>query len=262
MRAFRCWEAFPCPAGFDAFAAGLFHDVGKVVQAVCYPGTFSLVLYEIERGEWQRSLLASETGVVGGLLHPEVGAVLLRRWGISRSVQKAVAGHHLPAPEAPHATALVALVNCLVKGLHPFPRRIGIPRDFRKKHLNPVVRSEALDNPLPALFQKLAVAFERGKAGLSLPHEGSEDGAYEQESVERWLSAVRKAVQQSGEAYLAGLRQQNPEVDDIAARWSRSTEELIALSLLLGEALAERTERLLQAAASGGPGQTSLMRRT
>lgn len=144
----------------------------------------------------------------------------------------------------------VALANCLAKGLHPFPRRIGIPRDFRKKHLDPIARSEALDNPLPALFQKLVVAFERGKAGQPLSREERESGVYEQESVDRWVNAANEAVQQAGEAYIAGLRQQNPEVDDSVARSWRSTEELIALSLLLREPLANRIEQLLQATAS------------
>ena len=206
--------------------------------------------HEIERAEWRRSLLASETGVVGALQHPVMGAMLLGRWGISRSLQETIGGHHQSLPDTPSTTALVALANCLTKGLHPFPRRIGIPRDFRKRHLEPIARSETLDNPLPTLFQKLVVAFERNKAGRPLSSQERESGIYERESVESWVSAAREAVQQAGQAYLTGLRRQNPEVDDIATRSSQSTEELIALSLLLREPLADRTEQLLQATAS------------
>ena len=47
LRPFRCWETLAGPAGFDSFAAGLLHDVGKVALAACYPGTSSLILHEM-----------------------------------------------------------------------------------------------------------------------------------------------------------------------------------------------------------------------
>jgi HD-like signal output (HDOD) protein len=75
----------------DAFAAGLFHDIGQVALASIL-GTFydSVLELAISRGEplWQ-----TEREVIGST-HAEVGAYLLGLWGMPETVVNVIASHH------------------------------------------------------------------------------------------------------------------------------------------------------------------------
>lgn len=77
----------------DAFMAGLFHDLGKLVLAANLPDEYAEALARIEAGEADG--LDAERQVFGAT-HAEVGAYLLGLWGFSDSILEAAAFHHRP----------------------------------------------------------------------------------------------------------------------------------------------------------------------
>lgn len=78
----------------DAFMAGLFHDIGKLVLAVNMPQQYRKVL-ELARDKYV-PYLDAETQVFEAT-HADVGAYLLGLWGFGDPVIEACAFHHHPA---------------------------------------------------------------------------------------------------------------------------------------------------------------------
>lgn len=118
-----------------AFAAGLLHDLGRLLLWVRRPG-------ELERTEEAAraagvSLAETERQVLG-VTHADVGAVLLRTWGLPFDVVEATALHHGPLPEdASPSLVAVYVANHLVapaqqRALEPLDleglRRLGLER--------------------------------------------------------------------------------------------------------------------------------------
>jgi HD-like signal output (HDOD) protein len=96
----------------DAVAAGLLHDVGKLVLISRSPAEFaSLALESIQRGEPLHVVERERLGVT----HAEVGAYLLGLWGLPYMLVDAVARHHLPESVVEFdAAGVVAVANVLV----------------------------------------------------------------------------------------------------------------------------------------------------
>lgn len=80
-------------AGEDAFMAGLFHDIGKLLLAVNLPQAHRQVLDRVR----DRAVPCLEAEIqVFGATHAEVGAYLLGLWGFGDPVIEACAFHHQP----------------------------------------------------------------------------------------------------------------------------------------------------------------------
>lgn len=102
----------------DALAAGLLHDVGKLVLASNFPEQYEEVgrSAQAKRTDW----LAEEREVFG-FDHADVGGYLLGLWGLPPAVVEAVAFHHFPTKsERSSFTALTAVhvANVLVQTQH------------------------------------------------------------------------------------------------------------------------------------------------
>ena len=250
LKTYRCWELFEgISAEFDAFTAGILHDSGKILNTVCYGDIFPMVLYEYERSEWKGSLLQSEVAVAGDFQHPVTGGALLERWEVFPSLIEPIRQHHRIDVGAGSEPVLLALANCLSKGLFPFPRTISIDEEYRKAHLNPVEDNTVLDNPLPSQYQKLAEPFEAAKAELSISAEEIDSGEYEPEHVEAFLALAKREIDEGVEAtskYVEALVDQNPEFLDVIERTGRPAEEFLALSLLLKGFVSEMVNGLFQ----------------
>lgn len=78
----------------DAFIAGLFHDVGKLVIAANLPIQYDTVYKRIRARKI--TLIDAEHDVLGST-HAEIGAYLLALWGFRDSVIEACAFHHTPS---------------------------------------------------------------------------------------------------------------------------------------------------------------------
>ena len=98
----------------DAYAAGLLHDVGKVVLRESDPSRFDQVLAQCrERGtadlDAERKRFGSD--------HAEVGGWLAERWGLPADIVEAIACHHRPeaASRNPALASLVHIANFLAQ---------------------------------------------------------------------------------------------------------------------------------------------------
>jgi putative nucleotidyltransferase with HDIG domain len=81
----------------QAFAAGLLHDIGKLLFAANLPGPFGQAL-SLARSR-EMTLWEAERRVFDAS-HAEVGACVLGIWGLPMSIIEAVALHHCP-PKSP-----------------------------------------------------------------------------------------------------------------------------------------------------------------
>jgi len=98
----------------DAYAAGLLHDVGKVVLRESDPPRFEMALDRCRRQrigtfEAERALFGSD--------HAEVGGWLADRWGLPSDIVEAIACHHRPEAAALNRTlaSLVHIANFLAQ---------------------------------------------------------------------------------------------------------------------------------------------------
>lgn len=77
----------------DYFAAGLLHDIGKVVLALYMPEEFKQVKDYL--GEHGTSQCDAEKAAIGAT-HSEIGALLADRWNLPPDLHDAIAHHHTP----------------------------------------------------------------------------------------------------------------------------------------------------------------------
>ena len=106
----------PGPGRDHAFAAGLLHDIGKLVLVAGRPGAFE----QLRRTSVERdAALHVEEREVLGVSHAELGAYLLFVWGLPYPIVEAVAWHHTPDQLGGGAIdpgTAVVVANALVHG--------------------------------------------------------------------------------------------------------------------------------------------------
>jgi len=102
-----------------AMAAGMLHDVGKLIIAWKFPERFKKFMAEVR--EEQCPLFKVEEREYG-FSHAEIGAYLLGLWGLPYAVVEAVALHHAPN-RVPHpsfdAATAVYIANLLTREIDP-----------------------------------------------------------------------------------------------------------------------------------------------
>jgi HD-like signal output (HDOD) protein len=91
-------EKAPQKLADDCFAAGLLHDIGRLVLASACGRQYLDVLKKITE---QKATVAEVEQEAFGCTHAEVGAYLLGLWGLPDSIIEAVAWHHTPSRAAP-----------------------------------------------------------------------------------------------------------------------------------------------------------------
>jgi HD-like signal output (HDOD) protein len=84
--------------GESGYTAGLIHDIGCLLLAVCCPEPYRAAL--AWRGEHDCTLVEAERAVLG-LDHAQAGEVLARHWRFAPDLCEAVARHHGPSDPPP-----------------------------------------------------------------------------------------------------------------------------------------------------------------
>jgi HD-like signal output (HDOD) protein len=106
----------------SAFAAGLFHDLGKLLIAISLPDEFSQIYSLHQDGEG--SIEACERAVLS-FDHAELSVEAVNHWHLPTSIGGAVAGHHQVRPRwvppPPHELAAVVGVASDVVAASGFP---------------------------------------------------------------------------------------------------------------------------------------------
>jgi HD-like signal output (HDOD) protein len=104
-------EYVPLQDAEDAFLAGLFHDVGKLVIAVALPQEYESILTAAAitfKPMFENERLVLHTD------HAELSAMAVDYWGLSESIRAAVAHHHEP-DKSPGARGTVSLALAVSK---------------------------------------------------------------------------------------------------------------------------------------------------
>ena len=120
----------------DAFMAGLFHDLGKLVLVTNLQEKYSDVMTLNKHN--QLDLLEAERQVLGGT-HAEVGAYLLGLWGFSDPIVEAAAFHHWPSDcmgQTFSSLTAVHVANAVVdehRPSHPGARGLCVDRAYLER---------------------------------------------------------------------------------------------------------------------------------
>jgi putative nucleotidyltransferase with HDIG domain len=109
----------------ECFAAGLLHDVGKVILLGEKPREYGEVLARQEQGAGP--IEALETGVLG-CSHAQLGAYLMSMWGLPTSLVHAVAFHHCPSQAIEDGFSPLIAIHCADAFAH-VPRGADPPQE-------------------------------------------------------------------------------------------------------------------------------------
>ncbi len=96
----------------DAFLAGIFHDVGKLVFYDVIPDEYA----ELEASFHGRSLVEEERFVLG-TSHQDIGRNSAERWEMPVEIQTAIGWHHQPseAPEFQEFAEMISIADTMAK---------------------------------------------------------------------------------------------------------------------------------------------------
>jgi len=86
-------QAAPIDYAEGAFAAGLFHDLGRLLMAIALPDEYEQITMLSASGHFARWECEME---VVGFTHAELSADALERWNLPAEIRSAVLYHHTP----------------------------------------------------------------------------------------------------------------------------------------------------------------------
>lgn len=96
----------------DAFLAGIFHDVGKLLLYDVVPRDYAMLISQCPTAR-----LREEEVFVFGVSHEEIGLRSAHSWGLAEEIKAAIGYHHRPNETPVHFdfAALVHIANSLSK---------------------------------------------------------------------------------------------------------------------------------------------------
>ncbi len=149
-----------------AYTAGLLQDLGKIVLADFVSDALPQIRQRVEQDQvgWEEA----ERRTVG-MPHPEVGALLLERWGFPAALVEAVRTHHTPARAVldPKLACISHLADALTMTVG-----MGIGADGLAYELDEVCLAKlglTGPHPLDALVEELGEKIEQAEELLAPP---------------------------------------------------------------------------------------------
>lgn len=150
-----------------AFAAGLFHDVGRLLILTTLPEVAPKVIAHWEQGD--QSFAESEQAVLG-VSHPELSGLVLEKWKLPEVVCRAAQFHESPAeyPSDDGGTAdLARLVHaadlCVCHdglAIHSSETRLHEPPDAAFASIGLADEMEGIREKFQAQFESIRSAFQ------------------------------------------------------------------------------------------------------
>jgi len=155
----------------EAFAAGILHDIGKLILSQYFPTEFDEIL-QVMREEDLYIGKAEEK--VLGVTHAEVGSWLAERWNLPRSLEETIAFHHAPGR---------------VEGSAELPSLVHLA-DF-------LCRRERMPNPDPASLRSFGI-HEEPRAAMKRIFAYGEQLHEEMAKAEAFTSIANSEAEEEG----------------------------------------------------------------
>lgn len=150
----------------EAYLTGLLHNIGELVLETNYPDPYGKLLTE-QNNETTRCQLEKQTF---GFNHPEVGAWLVREWGLNDFVADAIEFHHAEAKTVLDAHHLVKITY--LSSLLSDPSQSGSAQQFEVAEqlfeLNASLVSEIvskIDSEVVAIARSLGIRLDQDDGG-------------------------------------------------------------------------------------------------
>lgn len=222
-------KSFPAMAE-DAFAAGLLHDLGKVVfdQAICAKGEYQEVMESLDRGGMD--IIRAEQDVIG-FDHATLGKRLLEKWNLPAVLSLAVAQHHY-APVGPikesDGKRLCAIVyvadlitNHLGLGIYKMPTGFIEPSILKQLDLTSQDIQElslSLKDNISAISEELGIPKAEPKTYFEvLQSANAQLGKLSLDLEQKKMALERRAVELSGLNQMSTQLQSAIKLSEIAA---------------------------------------------
>ncbi len=148
----------------DAFAAGLLHDIGKVILCKYFPAEFGQVKARIAASPVASHVAEKE---VLGYTHAEVGSWLAEKWRLPEKIIRSIQHHHEPAAIA--ADPMTAIVHvsdilCVAKAVGVVSGTVIPPLDAKAWALLKLTRQRLVEimAEIDQQIDKAIELFQRG----------------------------------------------------------------------------------------------------
>ena len=129
-------EYFELNMDEEAFAAGILHDIGKVVLNKYFKDELEIAL---QKAQSEQLPLFEAERLVNGITHAEIGEYIVDHWNLPYGLVEAVALHHTPGilRSNPKLVCLVHVANIFSREM-----QIGFNGDFAVAEIDPSAYEE------------------------------------------------------------------------------------------------------------------------